>query len=55
MISVFSISQPNPLARASYLILSAGLAAGILALPLSPLAALLPAVVIFGWSQIGGI
>jgi hypothetical protein len=55
MINAFSISTVNPLVRASYLLLFAGLAVGILALPFSARAALLPAAVIFGWSQIGGL
>jgi len=55
MISASSISTSNPFVRASYVLLFAGLAAGILAVPFSLRIALLPAVVVFGWSQIGGL
>jgi hypothetical protein len=55
MMSAFSASTPNPILRASYTLLFIGLAAGILVLPFSRRAALLPAAVIFGWSQLGGL
>ena len=55
MINAFSISTPNPLVRASYVLLFAGLASGAVTLPFGPRAALLPAAAIFGWSQIGGL
>ncbi len=55
MISAFSISTLNPLVRASYVLLSIGLAVGIAGIPLNLRLALLPSAVIFGWSQIGGL
>jgi hypothetical protein len=55
MINTSSISTPDPLVRASYGLLFAGLAIGILSAPFSLRTALLPAVAIFGWSQIGGL
>lgn len=54
-IKAFPIQTLNPLARASYVLLFAGLAVGTMTLPFSLRAALLPAAVIFGWSQIGGL
>jgi hypothetical protein len=55
MMSASSFSTLNPIVRASYALLFTGLAVGIVALPFSLRAALLPAAVIFGWSQIGGL
>lgn len=55
MIRASSILTPNPLVRASYPLLFVGLAIGLIAVPLSLRVALLPAAVIFGWSQIGGL
>jgi hypothetical protein len=55
MINAFFISTLNPLIRASYVVLVAGLAVGLIAIPFSLQLALLPAAVIFGWSQIGGL
>ena len=49
------LSNLNPLVPASYAVLFAGLAAGIIVLPFSPRLALLPAAAIFGWCQIGGL
>jgi len=45
----------NPLVPVSYALLLVGLAAGIMALPFSPHLAMLPAALMFGWSQIGGL
>ncbi len=45
----------NPFARASYAVVFVALAAGTMAVPASPRAALLPAAVVFGWCQIGGL
>lgn len=53
MRSALSIS--NPLVPASYALLLLGLAGGIMAVPFSLHLALLPAALIFGWSQIGGL
>lgn len=50
-----SNSTLNPFVPASHVLLSVGLAAGIMAIPFSLQVALLPAAVIFGWSQIGGL
>jgi hypothetical protein len=55
MINTFSASNLNPIARASYALLLIGLAVGILVLPFSLRTALLPAALIFGWTQIGGL
>jgi len=55
MTNAFSISTMNPIVRASYVLSFAGLVIGAVALPFSLRAALLPAAVIFGWSQIGGL
>jgi hypothetical protein len=43
------------LIRAGYLILLIGTAVGLSVAAFSPRAALLPAAVIFGWVQIGGL
>jgi hypothetical protein len=43
------------LARLSYWILLFCLAVGLVSLLFNPLTALLPAAVVFGWCQIGGI
>ncbi len=48
-------SISNPFGLVGYAVLVAGLAAGSLAIPFSPRLALLPAAVIFGWTQIGGL
>jgi hypothetical protein len=45
----------NPFVRASYALLLSGLVVGIVAARFSLKAALLPAVLVFGWSQIGGL
>lgn len=55
MINAFPIPTPNPLARASYVLLFAGLSVGAMTMPFSLRVALLPAAIIFGWSQIGGL
>lgn len=55
MMSAFSISTTKPFVRASYVLLFMGLAVGIMTIPFSLRAALLPAAVVFGWSQIGGL
>ena len=51
------ISTPTrkALVRTGYLILSIGSAIGLSVAAFSPRAALLPAAVIFGWVQIGGL
>ncbi len=43
------------LKRVSYTLSFLGLAVGLVVLPFNPRAALLPAAVVFGWSQIGGL
>jgi hypothetical protein len=55
MINALSLSTLNPFVRASYVLLFAALSVGIMFAPFSPRAALLPAAVVFGWSQIGGL
>jgi hypothetical protein len=45
----------NPFARADYALLFAGLVAGMVAAPFNLRGALLPAALVFGWSQIGGL
>ena len=50
-----ALSFSNPLVPASYALLLVGLAAGMMVVPFSLHLALLPAAVIFGWSQIGGL
>jgi hypothetical protein len=47
-------SNPASFMRVGYVLLFGGLAAGVLAVPYSLRVALLPAAVVFGWSQIGG-
>lgn len=50
-----STSSLNPFVRLGYALLLAAFAAGMTTLPFSIRAAVLPAAVIFGWSQIGGL
>jgi hypothetical protein len=55
MICEISAPTRNALVRIGYLILSIGTAVGLSVAAFSPRAALLPAAVIFGWVQIGGL
>ncbi len=50
-----AVLSTNPFTRASYAILVVGLAAGTIAMAFDLRLALLPAAVVFGWSQIGGL
>jgi hypothetical protein len=55
MTSEISTATGRALVRTGYLILLIGSAVGLSAAAFSPRAALLPAAVIFGWVQIGGL
>jgi hypothetical protein len=50
-----STSAHKTLVRAGYFVLSIGVIVGLSVAAFSPRAALLPAAVIFGWAQIGGL
>jgi hypothetical protein len=55
MMDAVSISNSNPLVRASYGLLVAGLVGGTIGFIFSPRMSIVAAAVIFGWSQIGGL
>jgi hypothetical protein len=55
MLRNMTISKSSPFTRASYAVLVVGLTLGTVVMPFDLHLALLPAVLIFGWSQIGGL
>jgi hypothetical protein len=50
-----SILHGNPFVRASYGLLLASLAVGAITAPFNLKVAILPSMLVFGWSQIGGL
>jgi hypothetical protein len=55
MNNTVSTTSVNPFANATYVVLLAGLGGGLATMHFGLHWALLPAAVIFGWSQIGGL
>jgi hypothetical protein len=49
------VESRNPFTLSSYALLLSGLVVGVVAAPFNPKVALLPTVLVFGWSQIGGL
>jgi hypothetical protein len=45
----------NPFIRPSYALLLGGLVVGVVAAPFNLKVGLVPAVLVFGWSEIGGL
>jgi hypothetical protein len=55
VIGVAGGPRHDPLLRVGYGLLLLAAVVGVLLVPAGPRFALLPAVVVFGWSQIGGV